>query len=120
MRSPTERRHLVRRGLERGLLWGLLLMAPGAALAVCPVGDLAGCRAACERGEAESCTRLGAIYRDGGNGVAKDDHRAVELFRQACRSGSSAACTDLQHMSAAGRGMRRVIGPANTPTAPPP
>lgn len=81
----------------------VLALLPQAAGAVCPAGDFAGCRAACTRGEPESCARLAAMYRDGGHGVGRDDRHAAELLRSACQGGSTTACTDLQMMRAQGR-----------------
>ena len=92
-----------------------LALLPSIALAVCPVGDFAGCRVACERGEPDSCTRLAAIYRDGRQGVARDDRHAVELLQRACRTGSTSGCADLQRMRAEGRGVGREPAPEPAP-----
>ena len=111
MQSPSN--------LQRRLLLALLrvavLLAPSAAAAVCPAGDLASCRINCEGGEAESCARLAALYRDGGRGVARDDRRAASLLRQACHGGSARGCTDLDRMRAEGRGVGRDAGSTGAP-----
>ena len=43
----------------------------------------------------------------GGNGIARNDRRAVELFRQACDGGSAQGCSDLRSMYSQGRGVGR-------------
>jgi len=50
----------------------------------------------CELGSSASCYALGRAYRDG-DGVAVDEDRAEELFRDACAAGSAAACDALGH-----------------------
>ena len=88
-----------------------LALLPSAGMAICPAGDFAGCRVSCERGEADSCTELAAIYRDGRQGVARDDRHAVELLQRACRGGSTNGCADLERMRAEGRGVGREPAP---------
>jgi TPR repeat protein len=84
-----------------------LMLAPSRGVASCPVNDLGGCTARCNAGDAESCARLGAIYMRGGSGVARDDRRAVQLFRKACDGGSGEGCTSLRRMRSQGRGVGR-------------
>ena len=81
-----------------------VIIAPAWVAAGCPAGDLAGCRAQCEKGNAESCASLGSIYREGTSGVARDEARAVELYRNACTHGSREGCANLRRMYREGRG----------------
>ena len=94
----------------------LLAAAPrGSGAAGCPPGDFGGCRAQCDEGDAGSCERLAAIYRVGTIGVARDEARAVELYRKACTLGSTNGCDRLREMYREGRGFDR---PAHTKHAP--
>jgi uncharacterized protein len=43
----------------------------------------------------------------GSGGVAKDDARAVELFRKGCDAGVAMGCLDLGVMVASGRGVTK-------------
>jgi TPR repeat protein len=43
----------------------------------------------------------------GGQGVARNDRRAVELLRKACDGGSAQGCANLQAMYGQGRGVGR-------------
>lgn len=52
----------------------------------CTERDLQGCRAACERGDARSCTHLGAIFIRGTQTGADHPH-AFELLTRACDDG---------------------------------
>jgi len=55
-------------------------------------------RKACARGDGDACNRAGEGYVDAffsTNGHADDGERAVELFRKACRLGSTAGCTSV-------------------------
>jgi TPR repeat protein len=70
----------------------------------CPPGDFGGCSAQCEAGDGGSCEQLAAIYRVGTVGVARDEQRAVELYRKACALGSTDGCTWLRRMYREGRG----------------
>jgi TPR repeat protein len=49
----------------------------------------------CRLGNARGCARLGAIYVNGGNGVAANPKRARELFQQACAGQSGLGCAFL-------------------------
>jgi TPR repeat protein len=83
-----------------------LLLSPHAAVADCPSGDLAGCTAQCDAGDGAACSSLGGMYRTGGHGVARDETRAVELYRRACNLGSAKGCTNLREMYSDGRGVK--------------
>jgi TPR repeat protein len=82
------------------------LVRSPAARADCPSGDFAACTARCDKGDREACTSLGAIYRIGGHGVARNEPRAVELYRRACNLGSAKGCTSLREMYSEGRGVK--------------
>jgi TPR repeat protein len=60
--------------------------------------------AACNGGQASSCTILGWLYQ-GGLGVSRDESQAVVLFRKACDGGSMRGCSDLGSMHEYGRGV---------------
>ena len=45
----------------------------------------------CNRGDGESCVILGLLYRRG-QGVSRDDARAVPLFQQSCTTGFPRGC----------------------------
>src|SRR5712692_184199 len=79
-----------------------LVLSPAAAQADCPSGDFAGCTARCVKRDGEACSSLGAIYRTGGYGVARNEARAVELYRRACNLGSAKGCTNLREMPITG------------------
>lgn len=91
----------------QGLLLAAAVLAPAMARATCPSGDVASCGSRCDAGDAASCASLGAVYMQGGNGVARNDRRAVELLRKACDGGSAKGCSDLRSMYSAGRGVGR-------------
>jgi TPR repeat protein len=55
---------------------------------------LAECQSACDANDGTGCTNLGMLY-DRGEGVAKDQSRAVALFQKACDLGSAAGCNNL-------------------------
>jgi TPR repeat protein len=93
--------------LDSALLVLAVLLAPATGLATCPSGDVASCGSRCDAGDAASCASLGAVYMQGGNGVARNDRRAVELLRKACDGGSARGCSDLRTMYSAGRGVGR-------------
>ena len=86
------------------LLAVVLALVPRWIAASCPPGDLGGCRAQCDDGDADSCSNLGAIHRAGTVGVPRDEARAVELYRKACALGSTEGCANLQRMYTEGRG----------------
>jgi hypothetical protein len=83
-----------------------LVLSPAAAHADCPSGDFAGCTARCVERDGEACCSLGAIYRTGGHGVARNEVHAVELYRRACNLGSEKGCTNLREMYSEGRGVK--------------
>jgi hypothetical protein len=60
-------------------------------------------RRPCDRGDGESCFILASLYF-GGQGVPRDDPRAVTLFRQSCASGWWRGCGGLAECYRAGRG----------------
>lgn len=82
-------------------------LAPVTVRATCPSGDVASCSSRCDAGDAASCASMGAVYMQGGNGVARNDRRAVEMLRKACDGGSAKGCSDLRTMYSAGRGVGR-------------
>lgn len=67
--------------------------------AACDAGDgaardLAACREACALGHSNSCGWLGDAHAFG-LGVERDDARALERYREACRGGSGLGCEGL-------------------------
>ena len=48
-------------------------------------------QSACDRGYAAACFNLGVDYAKG-NGVAKDEKKAAQLYDKACSLGSSNGC----------------------------
>jgi len=60
-------------------------------------------RRSCDRGDGESCFILASLYF-GGQGVLRDDARAVTLFRQSCANGWWRGCGGLAECYRAGRG----------------
>ena len=46
-------------------------------------------RQACDMGNAMGCNNLGLMYQNG-EGVAKDDAKAVELYQKSCDAGTQA------------------------------
>ena len=59
---------------------------------------------ACNGGEAHSCVRLGAMFKEKW-GVAQDYPRAVSLFSKGCDAGIPAGCSDLGMMYEQGHGV---------------
>ncbi len=55
---------------------------------------------ACDAGSMPGCAEAAARYR-GGNGVAVDYGRALELYRKACAGGEGKACEDMKEIPAA-------------------
>lgn len=72
----------------------------------CKPGDLKECTEQCDRGEAASCGRLGAIYQ-GGKGVAADPKRAAVLYDKSCQGGWDAGCASLGALYVLGEGVTR-------------
>ncbi len=62
--------------------------------------------AACDRGEVESCYKLGQTLQKG-DGVQTDPARAAQLFRQVCGAGDARACLDLGLLYESGQGVDR-------------
>ena len=57
----------------------------------------------CDAGKAKACDELGNLFHDG-FGVHRDDARAAELFRKACKGKSRDGCADDARASALGEG----------------
>src|ERR1700737_5415446 len=68
----------------------------------------------CNAGKAKACDQLGNLFHDG-FGVHRDDVRASQLFRKACKGKNSDGCADDARASALGEGQA-----ANAKTALPP
>lgn len=60
----------------------------------------------CERGYAESCYNLGAMYERGETGGSSRYHKARKYFQQACDGGEGEACHALGLMYAYGKVVR--------------
>jgi TPR repeat protein len=58
----------------------------------------------CEQDDAEACAQLGLQLLEG-NGIAKDEARAVWLFAQGCDWGSMRGCTMAGYAYAEGQGV---------------
>ena len=52
------------------------------------------------------CTNLGIMYANG-DGVEKNEQKAVELYKKACDGGEMAGCTNLGFMYANGNGVEK-------------
>src|SRR5262249_37046388 len=91
----------------QGLLLAAVVLTPLIVRATCPSGDIASCGSRGGAGDAAGCASLGAVYMQGGNGVARNDRRAVQLLRKACDGGSAKGCSDLRAMYSSGRGVGR-------------
>jgi len=61
---------------------------------------------ACTNNSWEACKDLGILYRDG-NGVARDDARAVAFFSKACEADPPKGCNSLGAMYASGNGVTK-------------
>ncbi len=61
----------------------------GVALGACP--DLSLCESECDAGSADRCRRLAVTYATG-EGVAKDEARATQLYEHACDMRDPPAC----------------------------
>jgi len=83
---------------------------PASSGAVCLFGEVKRCTESCQAGSAESCNNLGAMY-EVGEGVARDEARARELYSQACEAKARAACVNLERLG---------DGPTDKPVPPPP
>lgn len=60
----------------------------------CAPDDGPDCEAQCEKGDATSCDRLGALVSAGKHGAA-DPKKALTLFEKACDGGYADGCTNL-------------------------
>lgn len=58
---------------------------------------------------AEALNTLGVMYSTGGNGIARDDIKAVTLIRQAANAGSMQALLNLAEMYATGQGVLKDV-----------
>ena len=56
---------------------------------------------ACDGGDAAGCGSLGLMYQNG-QGVTRDEFKAVSLYRKACDNGNARGCTDLGWMTELG------------------
>ncbi|HZS35791.1 MAG TPA: tetratricopeptide repeat protein [Polyangia bacterium] len=65
--------------------------------------DVEAQRKACDAKQGKACTALAVRYL-GGNGVAADEKRALELFDRACTAGDGAGCSMLGAIFNRGRG----------------
>ncbi len=52
---------------------------------------------ACDRGEADNCANLAAMYYSG-DGVARNRQKAFQLFERACKGGDMTGCANLARM----------------------
>jgi TPR repeat protein len=59
--------------------------------------NIEGLNVLCNRGTYLACFSLGTAYASG-NGVTKDDSRAVALFQRACDGGNAQGCSGLGFM----------------------
>lgn len=60
----------------------------------CEEHDAVGCAKGCEENQMEDCVTLAAMYLKG-DGVPKDQGRAIDTFRRSCEKGSARACIRL-------------------------
>src|SRR5579872_4327044 len=70
--------------------------------------NIEGLNTACNRGTYLACFSLGTAYASG-NGVTKDDSRAVVLFQRACDGGDAQGCSGLGYMYEMGTGAQKDI-----------
>ena len=63
-------------------------------------------RVSCNENETESCCSLGLMYYTG-DGVRKDNFRAIEYFKKSCDDGEALGCANLGVMYALGQGVRQ-------------
>jgi TPR repeat protein len=78
--------------------------------------DAAVCQRLCTRGDAVSCNNLGAMV-ELGRLVARDEARALSLYRDACLAGADAACINRDRLLA--RAKREQPAEAAPPAEPP-
>lgn len=63
-------------------------------------------RKSCDEGDLVECFSAGYAYAEGRD-VARDEARAVELYRKACDGGVGPSCFNLGRMYADGRGVTK-------------
>jgi uncharacterized protein len=73
--------------------------APPSKPEVCADGDEKTCAAACEKGSAESCAKLGAAL-EAATANGSFDRRAPDAYQKACEGGVMSACRRLGKLSA--------------------
>ncbi len=73
---------------------GKCTAASNATSYTCDPGDLPGCTAQCDKGDAASCFNAAYMY-DNGKGVDKDDDKANVLYDKACNADFPRACAQL-------------------------
>jgi hypothetical protein len=69
----------------------------------CKVDDAQDCSSQCEKGHPGSCATLGAMLASG-QGVSRDEARAVDVLKKACEGGEARGCVALGTLTAEGRG----------------
>jgi TPR repeat protein len=77
-----------------------------AAAATATSADVVELRDACDANDPAACGMLGYCFAHG-EGVQRDDAKAVELYRTSCDAGVGGACGNLGFMFANGRGVAR-------------
>jgi TPR repeat protein len=75
--------------------------------------DAEPCAGYCQSDHFEACVRAGAMYLDG-NGVGRDENKALALFKKGCDGGIGAGCNSVAFMYAKGRGVPRSMTTAQT------
>nr|WP_314977590.1 tetratricopeptide repeat protein [Campylobacter rectus] len=66
----------------------------------------------CDKNIASSCFNLAFLYEEG-EGVARDDAKAAQLYDKACYLGSASACNNLSIQYRQGRGVKKDVKKAN-------
>lgn len=79
--------------------------AGGPRVCVFDAKDLAPCAEECDHGIAFACMTLAARVERGGEGVPRDQPRAVVLHERACELKEAAACVSAARMHATGAGV---------------
>ena len=70
-----------------------------------------GAEKACDSGNMRGCYNLGVMYTNG-NGVEKNEQKAVELYKKVCDGGEMRGCYNLGVMYAKGSGVEKDFGKA--------
>ncbi len=73
-------------------------------LTACAKTDAKECAARCDKGQADSCARLGALHAVGAGGLAIDRAKAASLYAKGCEKGSADACARLGELHRDGGG----------------